>query len=328
MKALNVCPACSRLNPPDANQCVVCESALGSVADEPVPTSEVFVDLSAIELDTDTTPAVHVDAPELRRWFDSRTGGIESNTARADDTAAAPLDLTLRPLDDLPVLADAVEADVPTLPPGLIVSDPDVPVHYATDDRAPTASPPPTAKATPAAPPKPRTAPPPAGDAPSVTKATRRAAVRRKRLAGTATAADPNAPADVLVLEHDDGAREQLCGLLETFGFRAHPVQTAEEATRMLSAKPFVAAFLDLAFEGAAQAASAELCVRVKALEPHKGGRASALIIVSGSGRPVERVRAALAGSDAFVAKPLNRGNIAQALEACDVALPADSRRG
>jgi CheY-like chemotaxis protein len=52
-----------------------------------------------------------------------------------------------------------------------------------------------------------------------------------------------------------------------------------------------------------------------------------ALIVVTGSPRPVERVRAELAGCDAFLLKPVSRGAVAQALEACGVALPIDSRR-
>ena len=163
---------------------------------------------------------------------------------------------------------------------------------------------------------------------PARAKAARRAAVRRSRLASHQSEPGTTATStDVLVLERDAQAREQLCSMLESFGFRVHPAQTPVQAVHRLDAKHFAAVFLDVAFDGPEQRASVDLCQRIKAEVPRSTGRASALIIVSGSSRPVERVRATLAGSDAFLAKPMTRGSVAQALEACNVPLPADSRR-
>lgn len=260
MSFARACPSCTQINPSEANFCIACGAEL------PVApgATDIVIDLFRLEVDVDTVPAVHLDAPELQRWFDSSTHGI--------DTAHAPLDLTLRSLDDSPTAS-------PALPP-------------------------------------------------SVTKAARRAAVRRSRLSDHRPSEDKaTVPADVLVLERDDGACEQLCSLLENFGFRAHPVQTPVQAVRMLDAKHFAAAFLDLTFDGPQQRASVDLCQRVKTEAPHTPGAMSALIIILGSTRPVERVRATLAGGDVFLVKPMTRGAVAQALEACGVALPADSRR-
>lgn len=258
--------------------------------------ADSIIDLIHLEPEEeDTVPAVHLDAPELQHWLDSTPDRL--------DSASAPLDLTLRPVGELPVLVDvAPVAD--TLPPGVVLR--------ADDD--PAATPTPTTLR-------------PAGR-PAITKAERRAAVRRRRLSSHPPAVTP-APgcADVLVLEGNERAREQLCGLLETFGFRVHPVPTAAQAAQLLDAKHFVAAFLDIAFDEPEQSAGIELCQRVKAEAPAPAGRGCALVIVSGSTRPVERVRATLAGGDAFLLKPVTRGSVAQALEACRVALPADSRR-
>ena len=161
---------------------------------------------------------------------------------------------------------------------------------------------------------------------PSATKAQRRAQVRRKLLA-TKEPAVTAAPADVLVLDGDDAAREQLCTLLTAFGFRTHPVQSTMQAVRMLVAKRYAAAFLNIIFDGSAAPAAHDLCSRVKAPPPHADDAPCALIIVTGAARPVERVRAELAGCDAFLLKPVSRGSVAQALEACGVPLPIDSRR-
>jgi CheY-like chemotaxis protein len=286
MSTAHACPSCRQINPPEATLCLACGAALSTSMLRAPEASELIIDLISVEIDEDTVPGVHVDEPETRCWFDSHPDALES--------ARAPLDLTLRPLGDLPVLND-VAAAAEQLPPGVVL-------RTDGDAARPCATP------------------------PTLTKAARRATVRRRRLSSDPPAANPTAvPADVLVLEADASACEQLSGLLDAFGFRVHPVQTLADAMHMLDAKHFVAAFLDLTFEGSAQQASIALCRRLKS--PAQSAAASALIIVSGSTRPVERVRATLAGSDAFLLKPLTRGQVAQALEACNVALPADSRR-
>jgi CheY-like chemotaxis protein len=48
---------------------------------------------------------------------------------------------------------------------------------------------------------------------------------------------------------------------------------------------------------------------------------------MSANARPVERVRAALAGCDTYLSKPVVRGDVARALQSCSVPLPLDSRR-
>jgi hypothetical protein len=50
-------------------------------------------------------------------------------------------------------------------------------------------------------------------------------------------------------------------------------------------------------------------------------------VLVSTQLRPVERVRAKLAGCDGMLVKPVTRGDVARTLEACGLSLPADARR-
>ena len=209
-----------------------------------------------------------------------------------------------------------------TVPQGDILADPQAPRPGVPPERQPAApTPPPRHNAGPA---NGNTSP----VAKAATKLLRRAHVRRKLLANKGQPAGDAVPADVLVLEGDDEAREQLCALLEAFGFRTHPVQNTMEAARMLDAKRYTAAFLNLAFDGSAAPASHDLCSRVKAPTTHASDTVCALIVVTGAAaRPVERVRAELAGCDAFLLKPVSRGAVAQALEACGVALPIDARR-
>ena len=322
MTPFNTCPACDRLNLPDARICSTCGAALCGTAPDTEMHSETFVDLSAMEFDVDTTPAVHLDAPELQRWFNSRSGGLHDNahptTAHVPAPPLPPLNLrNVLPVPE--VLEHATPA--PSLPPGVILADPQAPQPGAPPQRAP--APPPSGRRADAG--------TPAGAshaaASTTTKTQRRAQVRRKLLANQEPVVTAATPADVLVLESDDAARDQLCALLTAFGFRTHPVQSTMQAVRMLTAKRYAAAFLNIIFDGSAAPAAHDLCSRVKAPPPHANDAPCALIVVTGSGRPVERVRAELAGCDVFLLKPVSRGSVAQALEACGVPLPIDARR-
>lgn len=327
MPPFNVCPSCVRLNLPDARICTTCGAALDGTA--PVAAeehSEAFVNLAEMELDADTTPSVHLDAPDLRRWFNSRSGGLDGHAEPHPSSRHTEPDTPLPPLHLREFEVPPPPGNTGPNPPLLndaILADPQAPLPCI-----PSAQHPPT---DPAAPPRhaaPGASPgKPSPVAKAATKALRRAQVRRTLLASKAPLAPPAAPPDVLVLDGDDGAREQLCALLEVFGFRTHPVQSTMQAVRMLAAKRYTVAFLNVIFDGSAAPAAHDLCSRVKAPPTHASDPACALIVVTGSARPVERVRAELAGCDAFLLKPVSRGSVAQALEACGVALPIDSRR-
>lgn len=313
MPPFNVCPSCVRLNLPDASICTTCGATLrGTVRQVAEEHSETFVNLTQMELDADTTPSVHLDEPELQRWFNSRTGGLGGHADAHHPTAAREPETPLPPLRLREFASPAAPSDdeaafANSLPPGVILADPQVPFPYLPPEHPPAAAASPVAKA--------------------ATKAQRRAQVRRTLLASKGQPVPAAAPSDALVLEGDDSAREQLCALLEVFGFRTHPVQSTMQAVRMLAAKRYAVAFLNIIFDGSAAPAAHDLCSRVKAPPTHASDTVSALIVVTGSARPVERVRAELAGCDAFLLKPVSRGAVAQALEACGVALPIDSRR-
>lgn len=334
MTPFNTCPACVRVNLPDARICSTCGATLhGPFAGDTEPHSEAFIDLGVMESDLDTTPSVHLDAPELQRWFHAH-GGFDTpadhghaHPLRAPEPPLPPLSLRdVHPVPDLP----RQPPEPPGLPPGVVQSDaqaqpPYSPPHSPPQDPRASA---PSGRSSRSAPPAAQHATAPTAPAamPTATKAQRRAQVRRKLLA-TKEPAVTAAPADVLVLDGDDAAREQLCTLLTAFGFRTHPVQSTMQAVRMLVAKRYAAAFLNIIFDGSAAPAAHDLCSRVKAPPPHADDAPCALIIVTGAARPVERVRAELAGCDAFLLKPVSRGSVAQALEACGVPLPIDSRR-
>ena len=157
-------------------------------------------------------------------------------------------------------------------------------------------------------------------------RAERRAAVRRSRIAIEAPAA-PLGPPDVLVLDANDTTRAALCKVLQGFGFRAFPASGPAEARTLLAARGFVAVFLDVVFDGTASDVSADLCQRAREPGLHVPGHTCALIVIDGGTRPVDRVRASLAGADHVLVRPATRGALARALDACSLPLPNDPRR-
>jgi len=172
---------------------------------------------------------------------------------------------------------------------------------------------------------------PPAQTAPvdrAERKAAIRAAVRRAQLSNAAPLpVAATMAADVLVLDSDEAARDELCALLAKFGFTPYPADRIAQASMLVDKRLFAAAFLEVAFDGSDHGAGVELCQRVKQSTSRLTGRSPAVFVLAARPRPVDRVRASLAGCDAFVAKPPTRGAVARALEACGLPLPTDPRR-
>jgi CheY-like chemotaxis protein len=159
-------------------------------------------------------------------------------------------------------------------------------------------------------------------------KAAARAAARRARLSHVHT--DPGQleqMRDVLVLDADAVSSAQLSDLLELFGFRVHIARNIAQAADVLSRRPLVAAFLDIAFDDTDQGDGLILLQTIHDLPRLVGHAVPALLTVTTELQPADRVRAALAGINSPLIKPVTRGDVARALEACDVVLPADARR-
>lgn len=168
----------------------------------------------------------------------------------------------------------------------------------------------------------------PAAVARHARKAAARAAARRARLSHTHT--DPGQLEqlrDVLVLDADDDASAHLTELLRLFGFRVHAARNLAEAADILSRHPLVAAFLDVSLNGPNQGDGLTLIQTINDLPRLLGHPAPPVLLVTARLRPADRVRAALAGVAAPLTKPVTRGDVARALESCDVLLPADARR-
>ena len=186
---------------------------------------------------------------------------------------------------------------------------------------------PPAAAPAPEPEPEPEPIAPPL-DARHAKKAAARAAARRARMSHVHT--DPGQleqMRDVLVLDADVASSAHLSGLLELFGFRVHVARNILQAADILSQRPLVAAFLDIAFDGADQGDGLTLLQTIHDLPRLVGHTAPAVLTVTAKLQPANRVRAALFGISSPLIKPVTRGDVARALEACDVQLPSDARR-
>ena len=156
-------------------------------------------------------------------------------------------------------------------------------------------------------------------------KAAARRASRLARLSQAAARA-VGAPCDVLLL---DNAPEPtvLGALLEAFGFLVHRADSIAAAMAVLERTPLAAAFLDVAAEDLAGIDGLDLCQRIKHRQVPLAGAVPVVMLLSARDSAAGRVRAKLAGCDAFLTRPAERGAVARALESCNVPLPADARR-
>ncbi len=216
----------------------------------------------------------------------------------ADEPEAAPLSITLREIDlPPPVLAGPPSPRPPTAAEGLVMSDPELPPITEAAQLA-------------------------------LNRTARRAFVRRERLLGesAASVAAPTVP-EVLVLDADDTARDQICSLLRAFGFGVHAVNDPGKASALAASRAFAAAFVDIALDGADGGAGIDLCKHVRNASRRRGGAPTLLVLVAAQLRPIDRVRAALAGCDEVILKPVTRGSVARVLDSHHIVLPSDSRR-
>jgi len=290
---VNLCLACQHVNERNAKRCVVCGHDLRVRDTQPAPLSS--------SLDRNSSPGA--------LWLDLGEPPREPRPAEAPD--APPLVITLRDIQQPPA-ADMV--DVAPAAEVMLLSDPEPQPPMAFD-----ASIEGNASASPLA------------DAASRAeqKAARRAKVRRARLRGASTA-EPTSQVtpDVLLLDSDIAARDQLHNLLRGFGFGVVLATDAADACALVVSWPFVAAFIDIASKAEEDGDGIDLCKQVRTLSTRHGDPSAALVLVLVGGQlsPVDRVRARLAGCDEAILKPFTRGSVASVLDARGVALPSDAR--
>jgi CheY-like chemotaxis protein len=312
---VNLCHACRRVNAPTAQRCDACGCDLGEHDTWPSPLSRLAV-----------------ASPDTALWLNDMASAPRAAAGgrRAPEAELPALDISLRDLDVPPLFARALGSTADAGPASQAPAAPPPPLKF---DLPPQAHWAPTPAPTPVPAPAPAPAVVPAAaqaaalaDTDSVARAAwkvaRRGGVRRSRLARAAPVAT-----DVLVLDPDDTARHQLSSLLRAFGFNVRSAASVPEAAALATEQAFVAAFFDVALDGIESGASLALLRHVGESAQRHGAPATLLVFVAAGLRPVDRVRAELAGFDEVLAKPLSRGGVARVLDSRGVALPSDARR-
>jgi CheY-like chemotaxis protein len=119
---------------------------------------------------------------------------------------------------------------------------------------------------------------------------------------------------DVLVVEDSAIARRFLQVRLQGLGYRVHLAASADDAYALIEHERFALVFVDIVLGPPGSADGYAVCRRVK----QDGHRAPPVIVVSGLDSETERARAAVAGCDAYLTKPLAEAGLLQALRTLD----------
>jgi CheY-like chemotaxis protein len=160
----------------------------------------------------------------------------------------------------------------------------------------------------------------------SALKTARRAEVRRARRQDFSTyTAFSSADSEVLVVDPDPGSRAQLCSVLGAFGFDVLAVGDATAVPFLAASRDFAAAFVDIDTSAVDGGDGIDLCKQFRG-EAQRAGT-MVLVLVVAQLRPVDRVRAELAGCDETILRPVTRGIVARVLDARGIVLPSDARR-
>jgi CheY-like chemotaxis protein len=119
---------------------------------------------------------------------------------------------------------------------------------------------------------------------------------------------------DVLVVEDSAIARRFLQVRLQGLGYRVHVAAQADEALQIIERERFALVFVDIVLGPPGSLDGYAVCRRVK----QDGQHAPPVIVVSGTDSETERARAAVAGCDAYLTKPLSEPRLLQTLRTLD----------
>ncbi|WP_298835185.1 response regulator [uncultured Piscinibacter sp.] len=155
--------------------------------------------------------------------------------------------------------------------------------------------------------------------APTPVAAPARASAALRREVPVARAVEPVTPRggggrEVLVVEDSAIARQFLKRRLQTLGYRVHECASGEAAMDMLAKRTFVMAFLDVTLGPPGSITGLQLCQRLKQRGAQGAGLRTVVVMVTGLDGATDRVRASLAGCDAYLTKPLHEAEFIAAL--------------
>ena len=136
-------------------------------------------------------------------------------------------------------------------------------------------------------------------------------------------------PRRALLAESAPGARATVQARLRALGYAIETAVSGEAALAAIEAQPPGIVFIDAAIGSAGALDGFEVCQHLRRRPPHP---APVVVIVGGGGGEGDRVRASLAGSDAYLPLPLQHDSLDAALQYLGpvlrgTELPADGER-
>lgn len=126
---------------------------------------------------------------------------------------------------------------------------------------------------------------------------------------------------DALVLDDSTIATEYLSQMLEELGLRVHRAADSTRALDILARQPIAIAFLDIVLGERDELDGLDVCQRIKHTPLVMAGGTPLVVMVSGQANASDRVRATLAGGNAFLAKPYTQQQLVRTLESCGLGL-------
>jgi two-component system, cell cycle response regulator len=122
----------------------------------------------------------------------------------------------------------------------------------------------------------------------------------------------------VLVVDTSRVARKFLMQRLEALGYRAFGADSGEAALPMIEQQPFAIVFLEFVLGPPERIDGLGLCQAIKQKPDRPDGVGPAVVMATGRIGASDRVRATLAGCDAYLTKPLGEAAFAAALGSVD----------
>lgn len=161
----------------------------------------------------------------------------------------------------------------------------------------------------------------PATAARHAARARARARAARRRSEEQPSGGPSSTVLDALVLDDSEIACEFLSHMLQGLGVRVHRATDSTRALEVLTHQPIAVAFLDMVLGEHDELDGLEICQRIKHAPLAMAGGTPLVVVVSGQAHASDRVRATLAGSDAFLDKPFTQRQLVRTLESCGLSL-------
>ncbi|AKJ32038.1 response regulator [Caldimonas brevitalea] len=106
----------------------------------------------------------------------------------------------------------------------------------------------------------------------------------------------------ILVVDDNDLALRFIQSRLKRFGFKVHLARSGDEAMQRLDEQPFDFVFLDVMTD---DMDGYHICRNIKRRRPANGQQVPVVVLLGSRANAIDKIRGALAGCDAYLAKPL-----------------------